>query len=151
MTITHLFRYAKHYTKKALENSPLSTLDDFTFLLTLRYQGSMTKSELTSQHLLEITSGIEIIKRLSRQGLITTFDDPNDRRSKQVAITEAGIALLDELLIDMKQVSRLVAGNVTPEEMHFLLPILTKLHHFHGEIHKDHRKSDLQEITDKFL
>lgn len=149
--LTFLFRYAKHYTKKALEGSPLSTLDDFTFLLTLKYQGSMTKSELTNQHMLEITSGIEILKRLSKQGFIATFSDPNDGRSKQVAITEQGLEVVDHAMVNMEKVSKIVAGNLGPAELAQLLPLLTHLHGFHAEIYKEDKKSELGEIFDKYL
>ena len=53
MLISYLYRYSKHYTKKALDPTPLSTMDEFTFLATLTYQGSLTKTELIQQHLLE--------------------------------------------------------------------------------------------------
>ena len=151
MMVTYLFRYAKHYTKKALEGSPLSTLDDFTFLLTLRYQGSLTKSELISQHLLEITSGIEILKRLHKKGLVVMFDDPNDGRSKRVAITEAGSQVLEEQMAHMEQVSHVVAGNLRPEELGLILPALLKLNRFHQEIHQEDKKSELPMIVEKYL
>lgn len=149
--VTYLFRYAKHYSKKALDQSPLSTLDDFTFLLTLNTQGSMTKSELIHQHLLEITSGVEILKRLERQGYIFTSANPNDRRSKHVSITDEGRTLIREMMDSMKQVSAIVAGNLSTTEMRQLLPLLMKLDSFHGEIHKQDKKSDLGEITQKYL
>ena len=151
MMVTYLFRYAKHYTKKALEGSPLSTLDDFTFLLTLRYQGSLTKSELISQHLLEITSGIEILKRLHKKGLVVMFDDPNDGRSKRVAITEAGSQVLYDQMAHMGLVSQVVAGNLRPEELGLILPALLKLNRFHQEIHQEDKKSELPLIVEKYL
>ncbi len=151
MMVTYLFRYAKHYTKKALEGSPLSTLDDFTFLLTLRYQGSLTKSELISQHLLEITSGIEILKRLHKKGLVVMFDDPNDGRSKRVAITDAGTQVLEEQMAHMGLVSHVVAGNLRPEELGQILPALLKLNRFHQEIHQEDKRSELPLIVEKYL
>ncbi len=149
--VTYLFRYAKHYTKKALDNSPLSTMDDFTFLLTLNTHGNMTKSELTTKHLLEITSGVEILKRLEKQGFVESSENPEDRRSKHVSITESGKDILEKMMVKMRQVSGIVAGNLNTTEMRQLLPLLMKLDSFHGEIHRDDKKSNLAEITQKYL
>lgn len=151
MLIAFLFRYAKHYSKKALENTPLSTLDDFTFLATLSYQESLTKSELINMHLLEITSGIEIIKRLSKNGLLEVFPDPNDRRSKRVKLSEQGRAVLEIVMQQMDKVAKIVSGNLDSEEQAHLLPILHKLNDFHAIIHLDDRKSELDTILEKYF
>ncbi len=151
MLITYLFRYAKHYAKKALDGSPLSTLDDFTFLLTLNTQGNMTKSELAGRHLLEVTSGGEILKRLEKQGYVTSFADPNDGRSRQVAITNEGRDILGRLMEQMGMVAHIVAGNLTSQEISRLLPVLMKLDTFHSDIHREDKKADLREITEKYL
>jgi len=151
MLITYLYRYAKHYTKKALEQTPLSTLDEFGFLVTLLDRDSLTKSELINLHLLEITSGIEIIKRLTRQGLLETFPDPDDRRSRRVRLTEKGRGVIFQTMQEMQKVTRLVAGNLSEDEQQFLLPLLNRLNDFHAVIHNQDRKSDLDEIGQKYL
>ncbi len=151
MLITYLYRHAKHYTKKALEQTPLSTLDEFGFLVTLLDRESLTKSELINLHLLEITSGIEIIKRLTQQGLLETFPDPDDRRSRRVRLTQEGREVVFETMQEMQQVSRLVAGDLSETERQAILPILNRLNDFHAVIHKQNRKSDLAEIAQKYL
>ncbi|MEO0897417.1 MAG: winged helix DNA-binding protein [Bacteroidota bacterium] len=151
MLITFLFRYAKHYSKKALDNSPLSTLDEFGFLATLIQHESLTKSELIHTNLLEFTSGIEIIKRLIKGGLIQEYADPNDKRSKRVELTEQGRGMFYSLLGPMNVVSHIVSGDLSNEEKALILPILIKLNNFHSVIHKQDRKSDLGEISDKYL
>lgn len=151
MLIAFMFRYAKHYSKKALEGTPLSTLDDFTFLATLSYQGSLTKTELINMHLLEITSGIEIIKRLTKNGLLEVFQDPNDRRSKRVKLSAAGKDVLEDVMVRMDKVARIVSGNLASSEQAQLMPILHKLNDFHAIIHMEDRKSELDTIVSKYL
>jgi hypothetical protein len=65
--VTLLFRYAKGYIKKALQDSIIQTADEFAFnLITFE---SLTKTELISKQVMEKTSGVEVIKRLVGQGL----------------------------------------------------------------------------------
>ncbi|HKI46788.1 MAG TPA: MarR family winged helix-turn-helix transcriptional regulator [Balneolales bacterium] len=149
--LTGLFKYAKHYTKYALDGSPLVTMDDFGFLASLAYRDSMTKTELCNHNLLEITSGSEIIKRLLKNGLIEEYQDPDDKRSKRVKITEEGKKLLMTTFTKMDKVSRIVSGNLRTDEKIELLTILNKLDDFHKDIHNNDWRSDVDEISSKYL
>lgn len=149
--LTLLFRSAKHYMKKVLEDSPLSTIDEFAFLATLINGDSLTKSELINNNLLEFTSGIEIIKRLKKNGFIEEFPDPEDKRSKRVQISNVGKGIFFQLIGPMEQVSNIVAGDLTEEEKGIILPVLSRLHDFHATIHKEDRKSDIGLIYEKYL
>jgi MarR family transcriptional regulator, lower aerobic nicotinate degradation pathway regulator len=149
--IAYLYRYAKHYSKKALEDTPLSTLDEFTFLATLSYRGNLTKTELINLHLLEITSGIEIIKRLEKGDLLESYADPNDRRSKRVKLTSRGREVLEVVMKKMDLVAQVVSGDLSEAEQQRLLPILHRLNDFHAVIHHQDRKSDLEAIKEKYL
>ena len=151
MLISNLFRYSKNYAKKALEGTPLSTFDDFTFLARVSYSGSLTKTELIQMHLLEITSGIEIIKRLSKNGFLETFADPNDRRSKRVKLTDAGRDMLETVMARMDVLAHIFSGNLSLEERAHLLPLLHKLNDFHAVIHYQDKKTALEEILQKYF
>lgn len=149
--ITYLYRYAKHYGKKALSGSPLSTLDEFSFLATLRFRGDLTKTELIQIHLLELTSGIEIIKRLAKQGFVEVFRDPQDRRSRRVRLTPAGEAVFNDMMPQMNLVAKIVSGNLGAEDIGKLMPLLHQLNDFHAAIHEEDRRTDLVTITEKYL
>ncbi len=111
----------------------------------------MTKTELCNHNLLEITSGNEIIKRLLKNKLIEEYKDPDDRRSKRVKITDEGKKLLIQSFSKMDKVSRIVAGNLGTEEKIELLTILNKLDDFHKVIHDNDWKSDIDDISQKYL
>ena len=149
--ITLLFRASKHYIKKVLEDSPLTTMDEFAFLATLSEGESMTKSELIHNNMLEFTSGIEIIKRLKKYGYVIEFSDPEDKRSKRVQISEAGKGIFFSLLKPMDLVSSIVSWDLTDKEKSVIIPILIKLNNFHAVIHKQDRKSDLEVIAKKYF
>lgn len=151
MLISYLYRYTKNYSKKALEDTPLSTFDDFAFLATLSYSGSLTKTELIQMHLLEITSGIEIIKRLGKYGYLTSYQDPNDKRSKRVKLTPKGRLVLEEVMEKMDQAAFIFSGKLSLHDRADLLPVMHKLHDFHSEIFRRDRKSSLDKIKEKYL
>lgn len=144
-------KYAKSYIKRALSGSPIQTGDEFVFLLFLLTFPSLTKTELINKNLLEKTSGIEIIKRLLKAGLVREFDDEQDRRSKRIALTDLGRAEVLKVLPKIHQVSFLVSGNLSANERKTLAYLLTKLDHYHHDIYKNDRFTEFDELNRKYL
>jgi DNA-binding MarR family transcriptional regulator len=126
-------RYAKFYIKKALEGTPLQTAEDFTALAILLTHGHLSKSELISHNLQEKTSGTEVIRRLIASGLVMQWDDDKDKRSKHIAITDEGKALLYQIFEHTNYVGMIITGKLTVAEKFTLQYLLQKLEDFHLE------------------
>ncbi len=144
--ITLMFRYAKGYIKKALQDSVIQTADEFAFLITLMTHESLTKTELINKQVMEKTSGVEVIKRLLGQKLIREFADEQDKRSVRVSITPKGKKELEKVLPDMAKVSRIVVGNLTEPEINTLSYLLKKLDFYHNDIFMNKKSFELDEI-----
>ncbi len=146
-----LYKFAKHYTKKILQNTPVNSIDEFGFLASLTTRKDYSKTELINQNLIEITSGTEIIKRLIKKGYASETKDPEDGRGKRVAITRLGLGIVVGIFNKMGDAANIIAGNLTDFEKKQLITILSKLEQFHHEIHEHDRNSELSEITEKYL
>lgn len=147
--LVFMYRYAVVYFKKALRKGNINTLDEFSFLIVLMTYPSLSKTELIQKLILEITSGIEVIKRLLKNKLIEEFPNPNDKRSVLVAITEKGKKELIELFPGMGLVGNVVVGNLTPVEVSSLSFLLRKLDYYHNDIFRHHRDLSLEELLDR--
>ena len=139
-----LNRYAREYVKLALEHTPLQTSDEFPFLMALFAEGSFTKSELIHKMMLTKTSGIEVIKRLLKKGLIHVFDDLEDRRSKRVEISVEGRQLVLQLLPRMSHVSTLISGNLSPAELRNANSLLKKLQVHHRNLFENTSREEIK-------
>ena len=131
--LTFLSRYVRSYVRLGLENSPLTTFDDFTYLATLLRSepAPLTKSQLTEQNIQEKATGTEIIRRLLKRGFIAEEPHPTDKRAKQLRLTPTGRGILFASFERMSHVAALGAGNLTDPEKNTLLVLLRKLDHFH--------------------
>ena len=147
--IVFMYRYALGYFKKALKDSAINTLDEFSFLIVLMTYPSLSKTELIQKLIMEITSGVEVIKRLLKQGLIQEFANPNDKRSVLVSITAKGKKELADLLPKMGLVGGVVVGNLTSAEITSLSFLLRKLDHYHNDIFLNNKNLSLQELSQK--
>ena len=149
--VTVMNRYAKSYIKRALEGSPIQTAEEFSFMLYLVTNQSLTKSELIFKNVLEKTSGMEVIKRLLKLGLVKEHEDEHDKRSKRLSLTAAGRQEILKVLPTMQKVSSLVAGNLTQPERETLAYLLTKLDHYHYDIFVSDKQTAFEELTEKYL
>jgi DNA-binding MarR family transcriptional regulator len=139
--------YAKWYIKKVLRESHLQTPDEFSFLITLMTYDSLSKSELITKQVMEKTSGSEVIRRLIKRGMIAETADQNDKRSKMVSITKFGREEILKILPLMSQVSEIIVGNLSSEEIKTLAYILKKLDYFHNDIYLNKRGKSLSDIS----
>jgi len=144
--IVIMYHYAKGYIKKALKESCLQTPDEFSFLITLMTYKSMSKSELITKQVMEKTSGSEVIRRLIKRGLIVESADEKDKRSIRVSITKTGREEIIKTLPLMGDVSEIVVGNLSVEEINTLSYLLKKLDYFHNDIYNNKRGLSLNEI-----
>ena len=147
----YMSRYAKFYAKHALNGSKLVTYDDFVYLMALLKYGEKTKTELIQFNIQEKAAGVEVIKRLIKNGFISQTNDEVDRRSKRLTISVAGQAELYAVLEKMQTVAQLVGGNLTVAEKNTLVALLQKLNDFHQPIFEQEKGFDLQEVVKGLL
>lgn len=124
-------RFYKAYAKKVLGESELTSPDGFSFLYHLSLVDSYRKMELIKKHHLEPPSGIEVLKRLSKKGLVEEFDDADDKRAKRVNITEKGRAELQRIMPKMSEVFRLMTAGMSLNEKLHVLAFLKQMNDFH--------------------
>lgn len=147
--IIYLNRYARLIIRKGLAEFPELISEDFTYLYILMSAESMTKIQLIEKNVHEKASGLEVIKRLIKHGLIAEKNDPHDKRSKRVFLTEKGKATFFRSLITMNKVSAIISGKLTVEEKHQLFTLLKKLEDFHNPIFLHERSLQLDELLNR--
>ncbi|HPQ07632.1 MAG TPA: winged helix DNA-binding protein [Bacteroidia bacterium] len=149
--IASLFRFAKHYIKKAFKKNSFDSLDEFSLLATLYSQKEMNKMELINRHLMEFSSGSEMLKRLIKNGLISEKVDKNDKRARIVSLTSKGKKEIESAFKEMHLIAQIVAGKISDEEINYTLKVFNKLDWFHWEIYERDKDAELIEIFKKYI
>jgi DNA-binding MarR family transcriptional regulator len=146
-------RYAKMYIKKAIENSGLQTIDEFSYLANVDLSGKtgINKTDLIIRNIHEKTTGTEILKRLLKEELLRQEDSQEDRRSKLLFITNKGRETFFGVLGNMHKAGLLINGNLTSKEKETLLSLLIKLRNFHHPIFLESRENNLEELVATYL
>lgn len=141
-----LGRYSKHLIKKSLEKHPDLVNEDFTYLFRLMDYPSLTKMQLIEKNAHEKQSGIEIIKRLVKNGLFLESPDAEDKRSTRISVTEKGKKVFAESMKDITVVSKIMCGKLDVVEKQNLLISLKKLNTFHDTIYTNLRNEEPKNI-----
>lgn len=133
--ITHigrLSRYAHFYLKNALIETSFTTDMDFAFTAILQQYGPMGKTELIKMMIYEKSSGMEIIKRLIKTKIFEQSENPNDKRSKLIGITDKGSKLVVDAYAVAGIAPKIVSFPLSDNEKTTLLDLLLKLDGFHN-------------------
>lgn len=141
-----LGRYSKHLIKKSLEKHTDLVNEDFTYLFRLMDYPSLTKMQLIEKNAHEKQTGIEIIKRLVRNGLLVESPDLDDKRSTRISVTEKGKKVFADSMGDITIVSKIMCGKLDAEEKEHLLESLKKLNTFHHTIYTNMRNEEPKKI-----
>ncbi len=146
-----LSHHARHYVKKLIRDTPLSSWNDLVVVIVLYHMGSQRKSDVIQRSLMDLSPGIEVLKRLLKRGIIVEEPDQVDKRAKRVELSAEGRKLYEALQIDMKITGQIVGGNLSIDEKWQILPLLQKLVHFHEPIFVHDAGASLQEIFSKYV
>ncbi|MBU3928430.1 MAG: hypothetical protein KKB74_11540 [Bacteroidetes bacterium] len=149
--LTDLYRFGRHYVKKALVTTGIKTLEEFGLLASLIKTPGLLKSELINLQLMEISSGTEVLRRLIRSELIREYADVNDKRSKRLELTLKGRETIIAAFYEMYKAARIIRGNLSDKELIQATQVMEKLSAFHWHIHQSDKTSDINLLLDRYI
>lgn len=125
--INRINRYGKYLSKYFLEETAISSLDEFSFLTTIKMLGKPSKSEVYETTITELTTGQQMMRRLVKIGLVAEEIDSEDKRMKRVFLTEKGEKTQEIAFEKLGQECNLKFGKLNIESKKDLLRILKEL------------------------
>lgn len=147
--ISFVYRNMRCLVRKAIKDTPLQTIDEYSYLITLMAKGEMTKTELNNYNVVEKTSGSEIIRRLLKGGLISQTRNLQDKRSLLLNITPKGREVVKELLPRMQQSSDILLRDLSWDQKIFLHSLHEQLYESNHPLFLNERDTDLAELIEK--
>lgn len=149
--LTRLNKYAKYYLKEAFAGTPIKSADDFAYVASLAYAKGLSKSELIRMNVGETSGGMDIIKRLEKDGMIESFQAESDKRSKHMRLTPQGQGIFFSVLPNLARVGEIVRAHLGDEDVAKLVEILSALDSFHKNIYECEKEYNLDVIEREYL
>lgn len=103
---------------------------EFDVLATLRRSGApfaLTPTELYEVAMISSGSMTNRIDRLENAGLVERRPNPSDKRGTLVALTDAGVALIDKAIVAHVENQRAILDGLSQDEQVALSTLLAKL------------------------
>jgi DNA-binding MarR family transcriptional regulator len=138
--IGKLNQYVLLYTKPIMKKHGLHSMDDFGYMATVQWHGTITKTKACQAMLHEVTTGTDIIKRLGRLGFLKELADKSDKRQKILQLTAKGTKVLARLQEEFRELPD-VLGDLDQKSRSSLVAWLMNLDVYHDRIVKELRSS----------
>lgn len=133
------------YARKAAGESPLQ-MEEFYFLNSIRFLGESKKTDIINFNFTELSTGMDILKRLKKAGLTIERTDPNDRRSKLVKATEKADAVLMSFYRLAGMVGDIMFGSMPEEDKRLCIQLLKNVEIRHSKRCIEHRNKMLDDV-----
>lgn len=112
------------YAYRALEGTPLTQIEEFSLLASIRILKNPRKSDVIYSNLLELSSGIDILNRLKKKGLVREITDKEDKRSKRMSLTSAGEKAMEQSLRRVLKVAKMMLYDMPEDDKQLCIQLL---------------------------
>lgn len=149
--LSRIARLHDFYIKKFFGELQINNRLDYLFLYTLRVKQSAKKSELINLHLVDYTTGMDIIKRLIANGLLSESPDETDKRAKILSVTPAGLSVLEQSERKLAEETKVFLACINTNKWKKSLSLLEEINKFHSGIfmaHNDKTPAELSNLMD---
>src|ERR1700743_3520713 len=107
-----LGRLLNNYAGIALRQCGLSSFEEFFYLNDISTNNNPKKTEVIYANFNELSSGLLILDRLKKSGLIREKSDDKDKRIKRLAITPKGTTILRECYTKLNRINTAIFENM---------------------------------------
>lgn len=112
------------YAKTALKEIPEIELEWFYLMKTISEKREIRKSEAVSALYMEPSTGIDILNRIKKAGLITERHDPSDKRARLIRLSSKGEKMLITLQERIYKADEQFSQSIIHSNKKLLLQIL---------------------------
>jgi DNA-binding MarR family transcriptional regulator len=130
--IARLSQFARIYLKNALADTEVQSPEEFGFLMALSPGRSASKSDLIREQLIEIPTGMDMLRRMQKRGLIAESSTQPDRRSKWIELTDLGARVAEKCTEKIAPVAQIISADLDETELLSLKNTLERLDRYHS-------------------
>lgn len=134
------------YAKAVLKEVPGVELEWFYFLKEIDQQKEARKSDVVSAVFFEQSTGIDILNRIKKAGLIQERNDPMDKRARLVKLSPQGERILLQLHELLSKADQMLYQDLAATNKKMLINILSVTAQNHSSLISANRHKHLEEL-----
>jgi len=149
--VGRIYKLHMNYATSALKGTPLDQIEEFSLIATIRQQKNPRKSELIYTNLIELSSGIDILNRLKKKGLIEEVDDMADKRSKRVLLTPDGEKAMEICLKRILKLAKMLLLEMPEDDKQLCIQLLKHVEIKFSALVQQHKGVDFDTVYSQVL
>lgn len=126
--INQLSRISQRKVREAFKATDIRSLDEFTLLTSIKRLGEPLKSEACEDALIELPTGVHMVRRMEKTKLVEQFPAPNDRRAQCLRLTKSGEEVWQQAFEILAALNKEKLHALSEEEKVQLLMLLEKVY-----------------------
>lgn len=148
---SRISRFHDFYIKKFFIDLPINNRLEYLFLHTVYEKKGAKKTELINTHLVDYTTGMDIIKRLVNNQLLEEMPDESDKRVKLLIITKEGEQILAIAKNKIDDEIHMFLACISMNKWKKTLSVFEEINEFHSgiyQVHNDKTPAELLNLMD---
>lgn len=134
------------YAQEAVRSVGLKRPGDFYFLGYIAQMENPRKTEVIYNNICELSTGLAILESLKTQGYIEEHEDPDDKRSKRIRITDSGTQLLFQCYDRFGKIGEMMFGDIAPEDLELCVQLIRSVDARHMALWQFYKGKPFSEI-----
>lgn len=143
--IGRINRLNMNYAYSALEGTGLNQLEEFGMLLYVQQEKNPRKTDVIHAHLLELSSGTDMLNRLKSRGFIAEQTDREDKRSKRLQLTASGERAIEKAIQRVKKMATMMTHHMAEEDMLLCIKLLKGIDQKFSALFSSHKGKSFDE------
>lgn len=148
--INRIDRLYLAYAEKIIEGTGLKHFEEFLFLNAIAHLQQPRKTDVINHTITNLSSGLLIIDRLKKYGLVAERDDETDKRSKRLTLTATGTVVLEDCYQRTSQLGRLFFGSLSEDDMRLCIQLLKGIEIKFARLWSGHKGKSLAAIQENY-
>lgn len=146
-----IIRLHRIYANAALGDLNLKHFDEFMLLNAVAHLKNPRKTDAINFTMHELSTGLNLLSDLRNEGYIAEYDDPTDKRSKRLELTEEGSKLLNECYKKFSKVGQIIFNDMQAEDIDLCILLLRDIEIKFAGLWQHQKGKSIDEIYDEVV
>jgi len=134
------------YASDLLKSIDIGGMDEFLYLNNVQHLEKPRKIDVIHTNFNELSSGLLILERLKKKGLLTESADPGDKRSKLITLTAEGQKKLQACYELLDKVNRVIFKDMLSDDISLCIQLLKPIETKFSSLAISDKKLDFDEV-----
>ncbi len=134
------------YASNLLKSIDLGSMDEFLYLNNIRHLEKPRKIDIINNNFNELSSGLLILERLKKKGLLVENADPNDKRSKLIELTAEGQKKLNACYELLDKVNQVIFRDMQTDDILLCIQLLKPIETKFSSLSVSDKKLSFEEV-----